>query len=319
MAHKTFKSTAVSHEAPYKTLTIISYMNSILKLIRPHQWIKNVFVLIPMFFGGSLLDPEDIRASVLTFFAYCFIASSVYCFNDINDVEADRRHPVKCKRPLASGAIKIGTAWTLMALMLVIAAAFVVMLGDQEHILKVGGILLFYYIMNICYCAKLKQYAIVDVCIVAFGFVLRVLAGGFATDITPSKWLVLMTFLLTLFLSFAKRRDDVLRMNETGEPPRKNTIRYNLTFINQAITVTSSVTLVCYIMYTVSPEVVARFDSDMLYLTSVFVLLGLLRYMQITVVDKKSGDPTKMVLHDRFTQLVVLVWALTFLVLIYLL
>ena len=282
-------------------------MNSILKLIRPHQWIKNVFVLIPMFFGGSLLDPEDIRASVLTFFAYSFIASSVYCFNDINDVEADRRHPVKCKRPLASGAIKMGTAWALMALMLVIAAAFVVMLGDQEHILKVGGILLFYYIMNICYCAKLKQYAIVDVCIVAFGFVLRVLAGGFATDITPSKWLVLMTFLLTLFLSFAKRRDDVLRMNETGEPPRKNTIRYNLTFINQAITVTSSVTLVCYIMYTVSPEVVARFDSDMLYLTSVFVLLGLLRYMQITVVDKKSGD------------LVVLVWALTFLVLIYLL
>lgn len=294
-------------------------MNSILKLIRPHQWIKNVFVLIPMFFGGSLLDPEDIRASVLTFFAYSFIASSVYCFNDINDVEADRRHPVKCKRPLASGAIKMGTAWALMALMLVIAAAFVVMLGDQEHILKVGGILLFYYIMNICYCAKLKQYAIVDVCIVAFGFVLRVLAGGFATDITPSKWLVLMTFLLTLFLSFAKRRDDVLRMNETGEPPRKNTIRYNLTFINQAITVTSSVTLMCYIMYTVSPEVVARFDSDMLYLTSVFVLLGLLRYMQITVVDKKSGDPTKMVLHDRFTQLVVLVWALTFLVLIYLL
>lgn len=294
-------------------------MNSILKLIRPHQWIKNVFVLIPMFFGGSLLDPEDIRASVLTFFAYSFIASSVYCFNDINDVEADRRHPVKCKRPLASGAIKMDTAWALMALMLVIAAAFVVMLGDQEHILKVGGILLFYYIMNICYCAKLKQYAIVDVCIVAFGFVLRVLAGGFATDITPSKWLVLMTFLLTLFLSFAKRRDDVLRMNETGEPPRKNTIRYNLTFINQAITVTSSVTLVCYIMYTVSPEVVARFDSDMLYLTSVFVLLGLLRYMQITVVDKKSGDPTKMVLHDRFTQLVVLVWALTFLVLIYLL
>lgn len=294
-------------------------MNSILKLIRPHQWIKNVFVLIPMFFGGSLLDPEDIRASVLTFFAYSFIASSVYCFNDINDVEADRRHPVKCKRPLASGAIKMGTAWALMTLMLVIAAAFVVMLGDQEHILKVGGILLFYYIMNICYCAKLKQYAIVDVCIVAFGFVLRVLAGGFATDITPSKWLVLMTFLLTLFLSFAKRRDDVLRMIETGEPPRKNTIRYNLTFINQAITVTSSVTLVCYIMYTVSPEVVARFDSDMLYLTSVFVLLGLLRYMQITVVDKKSGDPTKMVLHDRFTQLVVLVWALTFLVLIYLL
>lgn len=292
-------------------------MNNILKLIRPHQWLKNVFVLIPMFFGGSLLDPEDIRASLLTFLAYSFVASSVYCFNDINDVEADRRHPVKCKRPLASGSVSMGTAWMLMALMFVLAALMTALLGDRGHILKVGGVLLFYYILNICYCAKLKQYAIVDVCIVAFGFVLRVLAGGFATDITLSKWLVLMTFLLTLFLSFAKRRDDVLRMNETGEPPRKNTIRYNLTFINQAITITASVTLVCYIMYTVSPEVVARLGSDLLYLTSVFVLLGLLRYMQITVVDKKSGDPTKIMLRDRFTQLVVVLWALTFLILIY--
>ena len=295
----------------------MSYMNNILKLIRPHQWLKNVFVLIPMFFGGSLLDPEDIRASLLTFLAYSFVASSVYCFNDINDVEADRRHPVKCKRPLASGAVSMGTAWMLMALMFVLAALMTALLGDRGHILKVGGVLLFYYILNICYCAKLKQYAIVDVCIVAFGFVLRVLAGGFATDITLSKWLVLMTFLLTLFLSFAKRRDDVLRMNETGEPPRKNTIRYNLTFINQAITITASVTLMCYIMYTVSPEVVARLGSDLLYLTSVFVLLGLLRYMQITVVDKKSGDPTKIMLRDRFTQLVVVLWALTFLILIY--
>lgn len=295
----------------------MTYMNNILKLIRPHQWLKNVFVLIPMFFGGSLLDPEDIRASLLTFLAYSFVASSVYCFNDINDVEADRRHPVKCKRPLASGAVSMGTAWMLMALMFILAALMTALLGDRGHILKVGGVLLFYYILNICYCAKLKQYAIVDVCIVAFGFVLRVLAGGFATDITLSKWLVLMTFLLTLFLSFAKRRDDVLRMNETGEPPRKNTIRYNLTFINQAITITASVTLVCYIMYTVSPEVVARLGSDLLYLTSVFVLLGLLRYMQITVVDKKSGDPTKIMLRDRFTQLVVVLWALTFLILIY--
>lgn len=292
-------------------------MNDILKLIRPQQWLKNVFVMIPMFFGGSLLDPEDIRSSVLTFLAYSFIASSVYCFNDINDVEADRRHPVKCKRPLASGALPMGAAWALMALMFAAAAAMTALLGDTARMLNVGGVLLIYYVMNLFYCAKLKQYAIVDVCIVAFGFVLRVLAGGFATDIEPSKWLVLMTFLLTLFLSFAKRRDDVLRMNETGEPPRKNTIRYNLTFINQAITVTATVTLVCYIMYTVSPEVEMRFHSDMLYLTSVFVLLGLLRYMQITVVDKKSGDPTKIMLRDRFTQLVVAAWALAFLVIIY--
>lgn len=291
--------------------------SNLLKLIRPHQWLKNVFVMIPMFFGGSLLDPSDIRASVVTFFAFSFIASSVYCFNDIIDVEADRRHPVKCKRPIASGAISVRSAWALMALMFLLSVGTVCLLDTYPHVINVGLVILIYYILNILYCSKLKQYAIVDVCIIAFGFVLRVLAGGFATDIALSKWLVLMTFLLTLFLSFAKRRDDVLRMNETGEPPRKNTIRYNLTFINQAITITASVTLVCYIMYTVSPEVVNRFHSDLLYLTSVFVLLGLLRYIQITVVDKRSGDPTKMMLRDRFTQCVVLLWALTFLVLIY--
>jgi len=291
--------------------------SNLLKLIRPHQWLKNVFVMIPMFFGGSLLDPSDIRASVVTFFAFSFIASSVYCFNDIIDVEADRRHPVKCKRPIASGAISVRSAWALMALMFLLSVGTVCLLDTYTHVINVGLVILIYYILNILYCSKLKQYAIVDVCIIAFGFVLRVLAGGFATDIALSKWLVLMTFLLTLFLSFAKRRDDVLRMNETGEPPRKNTIRYNLTFINQAITITASVTLVCYIMYTVSPEVVNRFHSDLLYLTSVFVLLGLLRYIQITVVDKRSGDPTKMMLRDRFTQCVALLWALTFLVLIY--
>ena len=291
--------------------------SNLLKLIRPHQWLKNVFVMIPMFFGGSLLDPSDIRASVVTFFAFSFIASSVYCFNDIIDVEADRRHPVKCKRPIASGAISVRSAWALMALMFLLSVGTVCLLDTYVHVINVGLVILVYYILNILYCSKLKQYAIVDVCIIAFGFVLRVLAGGFSTDIALSKWLVLMTFLLTLFLSFAKRRDDVLRMNDTGEPPRKNTIRYNTTFINQAITITASVTLVCYIMYTVSPEVVNRFHSDLLYLTSVFVLLGLLRYIQITVVDKRSGDPTKMMLRDRFTQCVVLLWALTFLVLIY--
>ena len=182
---------------------------------------------------------------------------------------------------------------------------------------ETGAIIGFYWLLNVAYCLALKQHAIIDVCIVAFGFVLRILAGGMATDIKLSKWIVLMTFLLMLFLSFAKRRDDVLRMNETGEAPRKNTYRYNLTFINQAITITASVTLVCYIMYTMSPETIANFHTENLYLTSIFVLLGLLRYIQLAVVDKKSGDPTKVLLHDRFIQLIVLGFGLTFLIIIY--
>lgn len=288
-----------------------------IKIIRPKQWLKNVFVLIPVFFGGALLDVTEVFAAMVTFAAFCFMASSVYCFNDIIDVEADRRHAVKCTRPVASGAVSVPQAYGLMALMFFLSLAVLTLLGSK--MIVVGGILLFYYVMNLLYCAKIKQYAIVDVCVIAFGFVLRLLAGGEATDILLSRWIVLMTFLLTLFLSFAKRRDDVIRMNETGEPPRKNTIMYNLTFINQAITITASVTLVCYIMYTVSPEVIQRTRSEHLYLTSIFVLLGLLRYIQITVVDKASGDPTKMMLRDRFMQTVVLMWALTFLVIIYIL
>ena len=291
-------------------------IKDILRLIRPKQWIKNMFVFIPMFFAGELFDLHSLCLCAVTFLAYSFMASSIYCYNDIVDADADRRHPVKCHRPVASGAVSVRLAYTLMAFLAALSVA-VVLLLPPEVMASVLAVVLFYYLLNLSYCSKLKQYAIVDVCIVAFGFVLRILAGGFACEVTPSNWLVIMTFLLTLFMSFAKRRDDVLRMNETGEPPRKNTVRYNLTFINQAITITASVTLVCYIMYTVSPEVTERFDTPYLYLTFVFVLLGLLRYIQIAVVDKKSGDPTKVILHDHFSQMIVVAWVLSFLLMIY--
>lgn len=292
-------------------------MKDLLRLIRPKQWLKNVFVLVPIFFSGHLMDMPCLYAGLVTFVAFSLIASSVYCFNDIIDVEADRRHPVKCSRPLASGSITMPQAYGLMILMLVLSIGALLLL--QEHFWKVLLVVLGYYILNLAYCAELKQHAIVDVCIIAFGFVLRLLAGGFATGIVLSRWIVLMTFLITLFMSFGKRRDDVIRMNDTGEAPRKNTIRYNLAFIDQAITITASVTLVCYIMYTVSPEVIAQLRTSYLYLTTVFVLLGLLRYIQLTVVDKRSGDPTKIMLRDRFIQIDVLLWALSFLIMIYVL
>ena len=286
-----------------------------LKLIRPKQWIKNFFVMVPLFFGGELFDVKSLIAGAITFMAYSFAASSIYCYNDIHDVDDDRRHPAKRTRPVASGAVSVFQAYILMGLMILLSMICITFLPENN--IETGGVILFYWVLNIAYCAKLKRYAIVDVCIVAFGFVLRLFAGGFASDILLSKWIVLMTFLITLFMSFAKRRDDVLRMEETGEAPRHNTIRYNLTFINQAITITASVTLVCYIMYTVSPEVIEHFHTDYLYLTSVFVLLGLLRYIQLAVVDKESGDPSKIILKDHITQLVVFAWLISFLIIIY--
>jgi 4-hydroxybenzoate polyprenyltransferase len=297
-------------------------MKNLIKLLRPNQWIKNFFVFGPLVFGGELFIKDSFVEGIITFFAYSFAASSIYCFNDIHDVEDDRHHATKCHRPIASGAISIAQAYGLMILMFLlsmgtIALMYLIPESADGRPLQVGGVILFYWLLNLAYCAKLKQFAIIDVCIVAFGFVLRLLAGGFATDVMLSKWIVLMTFLLTLFMSFAKRRDDVLLMEETGKAPRKNTIRYNLTFINQAITITASVTLVCYIMYTVSSEVIKNFHTENLYLTSIFVLVGLLRYIQIAVVDEKSGNPTKIIQKDHFTQLIVLAWLLAFILIIY--
>ena len=291
-------------------------IKSILRLTRPKQWIKNTFVFIPVFFGGELFDLHSVWLAVLTFFAFSLVASSIYCYNDIVDIDADRNHPVKCLRPIASGEVSIRLGYILMTLTFCLGMG-VLLLLPPEVMSQVMAVIVFYYVLNLAYCSKLKQFAILDVCIVAFGFVLRILAGGFACELALSNWIVIMTFLLTLFMSFAKRRDDVLRMNSTGEAPRKNTVRYNLTFINQAITITASVTLVCYIMYCVSPEVSERFDTPYLYLTFVFVLLGLLRYIQIAVVDEKSGDPTKIILRDHFSQIIVVAWLLSFLLMIY--
>ncbi len=289
-------------------------MNNILKLMRPYQWVKNVFVFIPLFFGGQLTEMDQLLNSIIMFVAFCLAASSIYCFNDIIDVEDDRNHYAKRNRPIASGAVSIKEAYVIMFLLIAVSIAILWLFLPEVNALIV---VMAYWILQMVYCAILKRQAIVDVTILAFGFVLRIIAGGIAADVTVSKWLVLMTFLLTLFLGFAKRRDDVLLYNKDGKSPRYNTRRYNLTFLNQALTICGSVMLVCYIMYTVSPEVMAKFGSHYIYLTSIYVLLGLLRYIQLTVVDEKSGDPTKMLLHDRFIRLDVLAWLLTFLFLIY--
>ena len=288
----------------------------IIKVARPTHWIKNLFVFLPVFFGGGLLNTSEAVSAALTFLSFSLAASAIYCLNDIIDVNADRAHPVKCKRPIASGAITIPQAYGMMALSMLVSIVLMFLLPAGQT--KTIFVIVAYFLINVAYCLRLKDYAIIDVCIIASGFVLRILAGGYATGVQLSKWIVLMTFLLTLFLAFAKRRDDVLRMNTTGQAPRANTSRYNLTFINQAITITAGVMLVCYVMYTVSPEIIAQFATDKLYLTSILVILAILRYLQISFFDEKSGDPVKVALSDRATQLILLAWLLSFLVIIYL-
>ena len=286
----------------------------LIRLLRPLQWFKNVFVLAPLFFSNNLLNVELLIPTLYAFAAFCLVSSSIYCFNDIYDVEADRQHPRKCKRPIASGAVSVKTGYVAMVCCLLLAVTIGV-LGRIGMVCLIG--LIGYWLMNVAYCMKLKQYAIIDVFLISMGFVLRVLIGGVAAHIFVSEWLVLMTFLLALFLAFAKRKDDYRIFEQTGVMPRKSIVGYNAQFIDLSVTIVATITIVCYIMYTMSDSVIARMGSSYLYLTSIWVIAGLLRHLQNMLVFQRSGSPTKALVKDHFIQLCIAGWIASFVVIIY--
>jgi len=279
----------------------------IIKLLRPHQYIKNLFILLPLFFALKITDTGLLTNAFIAFIAFSLTASAVYILNDYHDIEEDRQHPKKKNRPLASGAISKAEALGIMTLLFVAGFGLMAMLSLQAAI-----ILLAYVVMNIAYSLYLKHIAILDVTIIAIGFVLRLFIGSAVTDIPLSMWIVIMTFLLALFMALAKRRDDVLIFLDTGKKMRKVIDGYNLQFLDTAMAIMASVVIVSYTIYTTSPEVVERVHSQYLYLTALFVILGIMRYLQITFVLKDSGSPTKIVLRDLFVQLTLIGWIITF-------
>jgi len=288
----------------------------IIILLRPQQWLKNIFVFAPLFFDRHATQWCFIWPCMLVFIAFSLTASGVYCLNDIHDIGTDRLHPVKRNRPVASGAVSILAAYAAMGVAWF--SAFLLIALEPADLQKgLYGTLLLYIIMNVAYCVKLKQIALLDVIIIATGFVLRIVAGALAADIILSHWIVLTTFLLALFLAFTKRRDDVAIYEASGIMARKSLERYNMDFLNQTISVLGSITIMCYMLYTVSDDVVQRMGSPFLYVTSLFVLAGILRLMQLTFVNQKSGSPTKILLHDHFVQACVVGWITAFIVILY--
>jgi 4-hydroxybenzoate polyprenyltransferase len=224
------------------------------------------------------------------------------------DINEDRAHPTKKYRPIASGAVSTKRAKSLILVLSLTSLSLSLVLSFKLFI-----VLLIYFILNISYSTKLKHIAILDIFIIATGFVLRLFAGSVVTDINLSMWIILMTFLLAIFLALAKRRDDVLLSLE-GQETRKNIDGYNLEFVNAAMVLMAGVVVVSYIQYTISPEVIERIGTEYLYLTSFFVVLGILRYMQITFVEQDSGSPSKIVIRDTFLKVTILFWLISFLV-----
>lgn len=287
-------------------------IKNVLKLIRTHQYLKNLFIFLPLFFTGQITNPKLLFNVIIAFVAFSVSASAIYILNDLLDIEEDRQHPTKRHRPLAAGLISKNQAFLLIGVFSIIGIS---LMATQS--LQALNVLLIYIILNIGYCFSLKHIAIVDITIIAIGFVLRLFIGSLVTEIPLSKWIVMMTFLLALFLALAKRRDDVLHFIDTGKKMRKVIDGYNLKFIDGAMMIMASVVIVTYILYTTSLEVVQRIQSEYLYITSIFVILGILRYLQLSFVENNSGSPTRIILKDKFMILTILTWILSFVYLIY--
>ncbi|MEJ7735782.1 MAG: UbiA prenyltransferase family protein [Chitinophagaceae bacterium] len=290
-------------------------MMPIIQLIRVKDWAKNSFLFIPLFFAGQLFDFEKIWLLVIGFFSFSLVASSIYIINDYRDIEDDQKHPEKSKRPLASGAVKKNTAIFTCILLLLAGFALSYFANPKLKFLFILGI---YFIMNLAYSLGLKNISILDIFILAIGFVLRIKAGSVIAMIQVSEWLIIMVFLLALFMATAKRRDDILLKISMGLDMRKSIKGYNLEFMNTLLSLICAVIIVAYFMYTMSPDIIERLGTYRLYYTCIFVIAGIMRYLQITYVQGKSGSPTKILYKDRFIQLTILLWISSFYAILYL-
>jgi 4-hydroxybenzoate polyprenyltransferase len=285
---------------------------ALIKLLRLKDWAKNTFLFIPVFFAGELFKFSHLEDLTIGFFSFSFIASAIYILNDYRDIEADKKHPTKNKRPLASGEISTKTAVITFCFLLLIGLSLAFILDKVFF-----GILLTYFIVNIFYSLGLKKISILDIFIVASGFLLRVIGGGVLAEVHISQWLVIMVFLLAVFLGLAKRRDDILMFVNSGKIMRESTKNYNLEFANASLTMLSAVIIVSYLMYTISEEVIVRFQNNYIYATSIFVIAGLMRYLQITLVENNSGSPTKLLYSDLFLKITLVGWIVSFYIIIY--
>lgn len=292
-----------------------------LKLLRVEQWVKNTFIFVPLFFSGNIFNKELLMMSIFAFVVFSLVASSIYIINDYMDIEADKKHPKKKHRPLASGAISKGMAKILFGGLLGSAVAIILLgyysfgINFETGIEKFGLIILAYFLMNITYTFKLKHIAIVDITIIALGFVMRVISGGYATGIIISQWAILLTFVLALVLAIGKRRGELINAQLTGKT-RKALDGYNIQFADIALSISCTLAVVCYLMFTLSPEIQEKFHDRVFY-TVIFVLFAFLRYLQQTLVYNKTESPTEIVYKDRYIQITLVLWIVAFLLQIY--
>lgn len=280
--------------------------------MRPRQWTKNAFVLAALVFDRQLFHIQSLERTLLTFLIFCLVSSSVYLFNDVMDIEADRLHPVKKNRPIASGKVPVSVA---------IVTSIILILGSLvgSYFLSIGllAIVGVYFVLNLAYSKWLKHMPIIDVLVIAACFVLRVAAGVSVIQVERfSPWLYVVTTLFALYIGFGKRRAELMVfVPENGQSHRKVLSGYSIEYVDQLITIVSSTTIIAYSLYTFSaPNLPA---NHTMMLTIPFVLYGIFRYLSIMQINKMGGEPEELLLKDRPLQITILLWAISVMIIFY--
>lgn len=288
---------------PHRWMSDRLAVTDFLQCMRPYQWTKNFFVLAPLLFGQRLGYLWAIGTSLLAFASFCLMCSALYVINDIVDAAGDRAHPEKRSRPVASGRLPRSLAWLGCGVLLV--GAFLLGLPVGSSFLSIAGV---YFGLMLLYCLRLKHTLILDGMVIAAGFVLRVVGGAVAVDVVPSHWLVICSFLLALYLAFAKRRRELLLLSESAGRHRRVLHLYTVPYLDQVNNILVGAVIICYALYTVAPDTVQRFGTDQLIYGTAFVIYGLLRYLALIQDPRNGGDPSKLLIRDKPLLLATLGW-----------
>ena len=289
----------------------MSLARALLVSLRPHQWTKNLVVLAALAFSKHLFDPDAALRAAAALAAFCALSGAVYVVNDLADAERDRLHPLKRKRPIASGALGIATARAFAGLLLLGGLAVAWRLGGGFLICVLG-----YLVLNLAYTFGLKDVVILDVLAVALGFVLRGVAGAVAIQVVFSEWLIVCTLLLSLFLSLAKRRHELVTL-EDAAGHRRILAEYSPYLLDQMTAVVTASCLMAYAFYTLAPETVEKYRTDRLALTIPFVIYGIFRYLYLVHRKEQGGSPTDVLLADRPLLAATILWALVIVLIVY--
>lgn len=287
-------------------------MAALLRTMRPAQWVKNAFVFSALIFAQRLLDAGAVLRSLAAFVIFCLVSGAVYILNDILDLEEDRRHPRKSKRPLASGTLGVRAAATAVVVLCVLC-------GPAAFVLDVwfGLCVLSYFLIQALYAARLKHVVILDVFVIALGFVLRVVAGALVLRVEASPWLLICTILLALFLALSKRRHELVLLEDDAQEHRPVLGEYSAYLLDQMIAVVTASTVIAYCLYTMSPETVKKFGTSRLIFTVPFVLYGIFRYLYLVHQRGEGGSPEALLMRDKPLLGAIVLWFATATLIIY--